>query len=357
MATLQTPPPQSPPPPQRSRANEEIEPFAMPILLEQLQDELTRSRKREAFWMSLFAHAVIIIILFTSSKWIAWIPARSVEVATPQELISKHQELTYLYASPDEQKLKERPKTNVLSDKDRLAGSPRPQISQQELKKLIDNGRPGAPGPVAQPSRPPVPPQMAQQSPPANRGVQNPPQQTQSGSSQAPIYPTQMARSQAAPNPFATGARSAGSAIEQAAQAAAASRGGGGGDYGIRSPNNSPRKSGFDILSDTLGVDFGPYLSRIHSLVDRNWKSSLPESAFPPMMKKGSVVVQVAIMKDGSVRGMKLITSSGDVSLDRAAWAGINLSAPFPPLPNEFGGNYLLLNADFECNTEKYSLR
>jgi hypothetical protein len=34
-----------------------------PTLLIQAQDDLSRSRKREAFWMSLFAHAVLLLLI------------------------------------------------------------------------------------------------------------------------------------------------------------------------------------------------------------------------------------------------------------------------------------------------------
>ncbi len=49
---------------------------------------------------------------------------------------------------------------------------------------------------------------------------------------------------------------------------------------------------------------------------------------------------------------MKLISSSGDVALDRGAWGGITASNPFPPLPNEFGGQYLALRFAFCYNTD-----
>ncbi len=60
--------------------------------------------------------------------------------------------------------------------------------------------------------------------------------------------------------------------------------------------------------------------------------------------KKGKLTIEFAILKDGSVAGMKLVADSGDTALDRAAWGGITGSNPFPPLPPDFitnGGNYL----------------
>lgn len=154
---------------------------------------------------------------------------------------------------------------------------------------------------------------------------------------------------------------SPGSAIEQAARASAGSRGGfggQGGDYGLgQGRRQSTIRSDMDILSDTMGVDFGPYLSRVLAAVRMNWYNLIPEVARPPLMKKGKVSIEFAILKDGSVAGMRLDATSGDVSLDRAAWGGITASTPFPPLPAEFRGNYLALRFHFYYNPDKNDLQ
>jgi TonB family protein len=106
-----------------------------------------------------------------------------------------------------------------------------------------------------------------------------------------------------------------------------------------------------------MGVDFGPYLQRVLQNVKRNWYLLIPEVARPPLMKKGKVSIEFAIMKDGSVAGMKIIYPSGDLSLDRAAWGGIIGSNPFPPLPTEFRGDYLALRFHFFYNPDKNEMR
>jgi TonB family protein len=103
-----------------------------------------------------------------------------------------------------------------------------------------------------------------------------------------------------------------------------------------------------------MGVDFGPYLARVLHDVKQNWYNLIPESA---MMKKGKVSIEFAILKDGKVAGMQLSSTSGDVALDRAAWGGITASNPFPPLPSEFGGQYLTLRFRFYYNPDKSDLQ
>jgi TonB family protein len=161
-------------------------------------------------------------------------------------------------------------------------------------------------------------------------------------------------------NAFAKMPLSAGSAIEQAARDARRSSGmGGGGDLGS-GPGGGGRGSSvqgnLEILSDTMGVDFGPYLERVLHDVRLNWYAIIPEVARPPLLKKGKVSIEFAILKDGSVAGMKLDGPSGDVSLDRAAWGGITASNPFPPLPTEFRGEYLQLIFHFYYNPDRGDL-
>ena len=102
-------------------------------------------------------------------------------------------------------------------------------------------------------------------------------------------------------------------------------------------------QGGVHVLSDTMGVNFDPYLKGIVPIVNKNWHSLLPPTVFPPISKSGTVSIEFAIMKDGTVAGMKLAGTSADPPLERACWASITNSAPFPPLPKEFPGQYLQL--------------
>ena len=169
----------------------------------------------------------------------------------------------------------------------------------------------------------------------------------------------------ATPKPsFSTAPMSAGSAIEQAARAALANRGAGygsegeGGDYGLGQGRQATKAVGeLDVLSDTMGVDFGPYLNRVLQNVRQNWYNLIPEVARAPIMKKGKVSIEFAIMKDGTVQGLRYVSSSSDVALDRAAYGGITASNPFPPLPTEFKGQYLALRFHFFYNPDRSDLQ
>ena len=117
--------------------------------------------------------------------------------------------------------------------------------------------------------------------------------------------------------------------------------------------SNSDKETGpIEVLSNTTGVDFTAYLQAALKRIKPNWYDSVPESARFPTPKRGVVSVTFHILKDGSVTDIKVEESSGDASLDRAAWSGISASNPFPPLPVEFSGQYLGLRIHFYYNSE-----
>jgi hypothetical protein len=322
-----------------------------PELLVQLQDDLSLARKREAFWISVICHLALAILVVNSQRIAGYFPQSRVIIANP----SNEKELTYLELPPDQQVVTKKPDTNKISDKDRIATKRTPNLDREELRKIIDAARRGAPGasaPAPQPQPQQQPPQQAESQQPA---PQQPPAQAPPDNNQAALHMPQQ-QQQAPPKPtFSTGGMSAGSAIEQAARNSIG-RGphiGGGGDYGLGQGRQATKALGnLDVLSDTMGVDFGPYLQRVLHDVKGNWYNLIPESARPPLMKKGKVSIEFAIMKNGTVQGMTLSGPSGDVSLDRAAWGGITNSAPFLSLPTEFRGDYLLLRFNFYYNPE-----
>jgi hypothetical protein len=106
--------------------------------------------------------------------------------------------------------------------------------------------------------------------------------------------------------------------------------------------------------SDTMGVDFGPYLQKVLKTVKENWYHLAPASAKGPKMMQGVVSIEFAILKKGKVAGMKLVGMTVDTSMGNAAWHSINDSR-FPPLPAEFLGPYLALRFRFVYNPPKPS--
>src|ERR1700752_4048162 len=129
----------------------------VPHLLIQLQDDLQRSRKREAAWISIIVHLLVFMVL-VYLPWIeknVWHRVVVVPVNT-----SQNKNLTYLELPPDLQKPTRRPNTNIASDKDRIATARHPELDPKELRKILATPPPGAPG-MSGPRAPQPAPQAA----------------------------------------------------------------------------------------------------------------------------------------------------------------------------------------------------
>ncbi len=118
-------------------------------------------------------------------------------------------------------------------------------------------------------------------------------------------------------------------------------------------PKPESNDSLIDILTDTKGVDVHPYLDGVLPKIKANWHSHCPASVYPPIKKKGNVLIGFRLMKDGKINNVKFRKGSGDVALDRAAYAGIVDSSPLPPLPSGFACQYVELQFHFYYNPDK----
>jgi outer membrane biosynthesis protein TonB len=111
---------------------------------------------------------------------------------------------------------------------------------------------------------------------------------------------------------------------------------------------------GVELLSDTQGVDFGPYLREWSRITQATWEPLVPNEVKAPKLKSGTVVIRFKILPDGHLMdgGMMLEGRSGDVALDRAAWKAV-VDSVFPALPDAFHGPYMELRAKFIYNGQK----
>jgi periplasmic protein TonB len=101
----------------------------------------------------------------------------------------------------------------------------------------------------------------------------------------------------------------------------------GGGGVGVG--DNSP-----------FGTQFGWYAQRLIEQVGQHWQTSGLDPRSRP------AVVTFTIRRDGSVTGVKLSQSSGNMAVDLSAQRAI-LDAQLPPLPPQFPGNNATLDMRF----------
>lgn len=348
MPSLETPPNSAPPtPPTRVRTNRygDLEEHELIHLLDSLDDERARARFREAVYISIIIWLAIGWFVLYGPQVIFHQP----RLINPADVLkARDKELTYLDVPKDIGKELPKKPSSVMSDKDRVQQTRKPTIDRKTLERLQAMRRSGAPGATAAPPTPQPPPpapqqqQQAQsQQPPAPQPLpQHPPQQAVVEAPRpAPTRPN-----------FGNQSMSAGDAIRQAAQQAAQNRGQGG-DYGANIPvEHQGMNTGVDILSDTMGVDFNPYLRKILREIYNTWLPLIPEEARPPLNKQGETLIRFSILPDGRIGAMHLDGSTQDQALDRAAWGSITGVGQFPPLPKEFHGPNLELRIHYLVN-------
>ena len=102
--------------------------------------------------------------------------------------------------------------------------------------------------------------------------------------------------------------------------------------------------SGIEILTDTRGVDFGPYIKQVIQKISEG--SSTKEIGADSDHDRTSVL-SFTITPDGKISALHLDESSRDSGLDRAAWQSITQAKTFPPLPKDFHGASLHLRVRY----------
>jgi TonB family protein len=342
MPSLETPPNTAPPnPPVKVRTGRygEMEEHELIHLLDALDDERSKARFRESIYISILVYVAIGWFLFYGPRVLFHQP----RLISPTDVLKERdKQLTFLDAPKDLSKLTPTKPSKAISDKDRVQQTTHPTLDKKTLEQLRAMRKAGTPAP---PAPTPAPPQPAPQQPAQQQQAPPPPQH--------PVPQQQLADAprpaQTQPN-FGNQNQSAGDAVRRAAEGAARDRGTGG-DYGDNAPvAHQGLNTGVEVLSDTMGVDFGPYLRRILGDIKRTWLPLIPEEARPPLNKQGETLIRFTILPDGRIAAMKLDGSSQDIAIDKAAWGGITGVGQFPPLPASFKGPQLELRIDFLVN-------
>jgi hypothetical protein len=108
-----------------------------------------------------------------------------------------------------------------------------------------------------------------------------------------------------------------------------------------------------DILSDTQGVDFGPYMKQALQSIRRLWLSSESVKVTPANKSQTETIIRFNISPEGKIGAMELVQSAHQIEVDRAAWGSITGVGKFPPLPKEFNGPNLVLRIGFGVNPSR----
>jgi hypothetical protein len=297
-------------------------------MISELEDERRWARLREGIWIAILVHLVLLSCLTWIPKYILKVPP----VVDPFEAIKQRKEdLKYLDLPPD----------LIRRTQPRAEVKPVPKKPPQIDKKTLEAMNKAMP-----PQLPPTPAPKVEQAQPATPPPPQPKPETQS-QLDAPVPPPTPQRPT-----FAMGSQN------PADQMRDAMRGSRGPNTGAEQAPNNPGMAqhpgaggGVQVLSDTQGVDFNPWLRRWYFETEHTWDPLIPDEVNPPILKQGQCMIRFKVLPNGRIMdgSMVLEGRSGDTALDRAAWGALT-GSNYPPLPREFHGPYLELRAIFMYN-------
>ncbi len=317
-----------------------------------------QARSRRAGTLSMAIHIAVAVILF-SIPTAVFRPPETHTVVTPLIFplkeptqkapntgkVSKSFNVEALLPRPKVQLPPERPSTTrpraLLPPPVSKPAAPAPMIEPPKIDAAVKDAGPNLPAGLS--STPPPPPQIQPEEKPKLAF------ETPGSSSIAPGVMREAPPSTSVADAMHALARQSGGGVVVGDLGA--------GDVGGLGPGlNQPPSAGrpqskLQLLSDPMGADFRPYLLQVLQTVRRNWFAVMPESA--RLGRRGTVALQFAIAKDGTVTKVVFATNSGVDSLDRAAVSSISMSNPFPPLPVEFRGNVIRLQLTYAYNNAR----
>ena len=91
-----------------------------------------------------------------------------------------------------------------------------------------------------------------------------------------------------------------------------------------------------------IAVEMSPrVVARVGDLIDKLRVAAAEINWVRPQQNLGRVVVHFRIKRDGTIAEPQIYESSRNQAVDLLASGAIKRSEPFPPLPVEFGGDYL----------------
>lgn len=318
-------------------------------------------RRTKTLLISIGIHALLLVFLALNPEILTSTPKRIIKVIGQDYDLSK-QQVTELIAPPDA--LRSKPPSPPPENKPLVQPpAPRPENQPPQPPPPPPPPKPQPPPPVIGPddvikegARPDAQPkasrgdttEQARAGSPPEQSTPEPPKQQQQ---QSENRPPQLARNTnpdalRSPNLMDDADRIVQQQIEEGRRRPSVQGPRTGLPNGQADPDFSTEEP--KILSDTKGYDFGPYMNQVVNRVRYNWYANIPEIA--RFGKKGKVVIVFTITHNGNIENARIVGNSGTEPLDRAAFASVTLSNPFPRLPAGFDGDHLDLQFTFLYN-------
>lgn len=120
------------------------------------------------------------------------------------------------------------------------------------------------------------------------------------------------------------------------------------------SPNSTNQGgSGNSISFDTSDIKYAPYMQRLKQAIESAWR--YPADAARRGLQ-GDLNISFTINKNGTLKAVDVMSTTGQMSLDDAAVSSIKDAAPFWPLPDEWGKDSFTVKGHFVYRLHRQDL-
>jgi len=94
---------------------------------------------------------------------------------------------------------------------------------------------------------------------------------------------------------------------------------------------------------------YGWYIEAVKRRIQQNWlQNTIDPNVRAARMAKATM--EFTIARDGTIKDIKLTTSSGNLSMDNSAQRALLGSNPLPALPSDYTGSYVRVTFDFDLS-------
>ena len=117
-------------------------------------------------------------------------------------------------------------------------------------------------------------------------------------------------------------------------------------------PGNSPGLAIQGQGGGDFASRYGWYIESVKRRIQQNW---LQNTIDPNVRaaRAAKTTMQFTIMRDGTIKDIKLYQTSGNLSMDNSGMRALLASNPLPPLPPDYSGTYVNVTFDFDLSQSR----
>src|SRR5262249_38083315 len=117
-------------------------------------------------------------------------------------------------------------------------------------------------------------------------------------------------------------------------------------------PGNSPGLAIQGPGGGDFASRYGWYIESVKRRIQQNWlQNTIDPNVRAARMAK--VTVQFTIMRDGTIKDVKISQASGNASMDNSGLRAVLQSSPVQGLPTDYSGSYVSVLFDFDLSQSR----